>query len=207
MIKFIFLMLIMSLFSYTDVHAECDANSIRSAAGRVNIHYNLVERDYYYFDLVFSNLSDKIGIVSDDIPDFALTGNTDKTHHVEKIYGIDQIKKARFKIFALNQNCVPGTIREIDVSLPKYNELSNTQACKKDSSKNGCQKLIFTEDVVTYNKMSKRISIENKDKTSSDKEVAKIFKIRDKYYIIGGVVLVIITVTGIFVYSFKKRRV
>ena len=193
-------MFIIAIFSFAklDVVAECKEYDVRALAERIKINYTLVEENYYYFDLIFSNLNKEIGVSSRDIPNFNITAFGEKTTHIEKVYGIDYIKKANFQIFALDQNCVPGIIKEVEVVLPRYNELVNTEYCKENPSKSGCQKLLYTSENKSYAEASKK-SMTTIDQTSS-KQGTTNDKLEINYYLISGGVILLVVVIGTFIY-------
>lgn len=193
-------MFIIAIFSFAklDVIAECKEYDVRALAERIKINYTLVEENYYYFDLIFSNLNKEIGVSSRDIPNFNITAFGEKTTHIEKVYGIDYIKKANFQIFALDQNCVPGIIKEVEVVLPRYNELVNTEYCKENPSKSGCQKLLYTSENKSYAEASKK-SMTTIDQTSS-KQGTTNDKLEINYYLISGGVILLAVVIGTFIY-------
>ncbi len=193
-------MFIIAIFSFAklDVIAECKEYDVRALAERIKINYTLVEENYYYFDLIFSNLNKEIGVSSRDIPNFNITAFGEKTTHIEKVYGIDYIKKANFQIFALDQNCVPGIIKEVEVVLPRYNELVNTEYCKENPSKSGCQKLLYTSENKSYAEASKK-SMTTIDQTSS-KQGTTNDKLEINYYLISGGVILLVVVIGTFIY-------
>lgn len=200
------IMFIIAIFSFAklDVIAECKEYDVRALAERIKINYTLVEENYYYFDLIFSNLNKEIGVSSRDIPNFNITAFGEKTTHIEKVYGIDYIKKANFQIFALDQNCVPGIIKEVEVVLPRYNELVNTEYCKENPSKSGCQKLLYTSEVTSYAKVTKTPS------SIKDQHSSKLENNNDnyeiEYYLVGGGLTLLVVVIVIFVYRKKIKE-
>ena len=198
------LLIVLFLFNCLQVNAECQEYKIRSLAEKVNIRYNLVEEDYYYFDLIFSNLDESIIVTSKNNPSFTISGMDGKTNHIEKIYGIDQIMKTTFQVFALDQSCVAGTIREIEITLPKYNELANTEFCQKNPQKSGCQKLIFIDNKDSYSNMTK---IDETITSTSSSEIIGDNQNINPLYIIGAVLIVGSGATFVFLIARKKRRI
>ena len=199
--KLFFPIILLGLWITLDVNAACDLRELESLANKVKITYNLVEKDYYYFDLYFNNLHDDIFLSSIGFGQGDIKKPEDSTTYIEQVYGIDNIIKNKFLVYATDGSCQGGALREIELTLPKYNEMSNTPICKNNPNYHLCKKLLFTDNNISYLELASKI----------EETLPKEIKVIEKdvvnnniyYYIAAGAGIIIIA--GIIYAIWKKK--
>ena len=113
--------------------------------------------------------------------------------------------KLDIKIYVNDDNCANILLREFEVTLPRYNSLSELDICKEEKNKNNsyCANFVFNsntykEDMELMNKELNKVSTDNKDKNDKEEKKSNAW-----LYISIGVFVVII---GVGVIIMKGRK-
>lgn len=204
--KIIILIIFVIIFLTLDVNAvACDESTIneyRTLAELVKVRYELNDEASPYLNVTFYNINENFNIISGINNDFVIKKIDESSTFTFQIYNLIKVKKLEFEVNAINLPCITKSLRTIEVTLPRYNELANSELCKKDPNNDYCQKLLFDDNPINYRELEKIINSKIKDKGSSNEEYKKDYT----YYYIGFGVILIVVISFILI-KVKKRVV
>lgn len=204
--KIIILIIFVIIFLTLDVNAvACDESTIneyRTLAELVKVRYELNDEASPYLNVTFYNIDENFNIISGINNDFVIKKIDESSTFTFQIYNLINVKKFEFEVNAINLPCITKSLRTIEVTLPRYNELANSELCKKDPNNDYCQKLLFDDNPINYRELEKIINSKIKDKGSSNEEYKKDYT----YYYIGFGVILIVVISFILI-KVKKRVV
>lgn len=179
------------------------------------------EEIQYYFDIVVVNLTEQFYLeISNDYD-----GETKTFRYSDSQDGIiihswehlDLVTTFTIKVFTSEKTGCPGTLQKtLTVRTPRLNEYYDGPSCQEVPEFNLCQKYV-TYDTMEYENFKNKIDAyinkknsasdnSNEEKTKTTWEKIKDFVSDNKFYFIGGGIVLVIG-TGVAIgLAVKKRR-
>ena len=144
-----------------------------------------------------------------------VSNNTADGYVVLRDDNVGTIKNYSFAIYSRTGSCENGSIRNIKLSTPRYNHLSNREACREVPGFYKCQEFVsydfetgdYVKEIQEYKeKLAKQGIKEKEDGTVASKGgiTKAIKKVSDNKWVVLAIVLVVGCVVTYFL--IKKRR-
>lgn len=197
------LLLLFLILISVNVQAEtCNINELKSLASTVSIKYDLVEEDNYYFNVSILNLGNDLVVQNANHLNQIIYGSDTLEPHIMPIMGTDRVVTLNYNVLPKNDICRHEIVRTISITLPKYNELSNTEICIENPTNDLCRKLINNNEIITYEDI---LSSVNKEKTKEE-VITEEPKSNNIYYIMGSLALLTLLVGGVLLLVNKRGK-
>ncbi len=169
---------------------ENDIEKLKNIANAVTISHEFIDSEEYgkIFSFEFFNLDREIKLVSQADKNLVVQGFVSETgEYVNYIKAmkpdLDKTAEIIFDVYATDNECYSKPLRTITLKTPRYNELSNTEICKKNPTQKGCEKLIDNDDKITKDELTKNIEAAKKEKAAKTRSIVL-------YVFIGLILLV-----------------
>ena len=173
----------------------------------------------YALDIKVYNLTDELNVVvtTDDGNSYSISDmqtNSDGAV-VLRDDNVGQIKNYKFVVYSNTGSCESEPLRNIELSTPKYNQLSNREACRQAPHYYKCQEYVsydfevgnYVKDVEEYKeKLAKQgIKDAENDNAANKGVITKtIKKVSDNKWIVLGIVIIIGVIISVII--LRKRR-
>ncbi len=223
-------LLIIAFLSVMHVNAECsytDKADANTKAANVKVDYEIVEdkQEYEegtaideYFKITILNITEELYVVvKNDVTNEEFRYNYEDTKDGEVTFNwtnTESVTNFTFTIYASSQTvCKDEQLKIINKQTPRYNDFYNRAICENMKDFYLCQKYtniaeidesMFIDKVEGF--MDGKID-EKGETTENKKEENSFLKFlkENKWYIIGGLVVVAAGATGAIIIGNKKR--
>ena len=203
--KYLVLMLFIFLIGIVSVSAKTctieEIGELKNRAGEITSTYDLIENpSYYYFAMDFYNLDPSLYFVEINNPSQHFKA-VDETNSLRiPNLTIDRVTKNIFEVYAADQECTTEVLRNIEITLPRYNVYSDTPICNEFPDHVLCKELLMTDESISFSELEQEIKVY---KENLDKENPDIIKLVTNSWILFAFLGFIIVVA--LIYYFIKR--
>lgn len=213
--------------------SSCNYNEqaeLNSKAANVNVSYEVIDSTEEFEDGLANTRVFQIQILN-VTEEFYILIKNDVTKEEKTYYSTDAkdgiisfiwdyaetVTNFTIQIYTTNKtNCVDEKYKTIYLTTPRYNEYYNIESCQELSDFYLCQEFVTFSDINRENFLKQLESYRNGEIDISGEEPVveepsstdKIFKFIDdyKWYIIGGVVIIILGSYTVYRIKTKKQR-
>ncbi len=169
----------------------------------------------YALDVILENIPQNVDvIVTNDLDGKKLLFNNSDGENDVVVWTQPETSFLRvynFKVYSKIDGCQDKLIREFEITLPRWNEMSKVGYCEHEEYKNSsmCERFIFeaydiNKDLTSHDKEIKKIYNEKKQQEEKEEKENKFAKYSK--YIIIAIVVVAVVIVGIVFILMKGRK-
>ncbi len=205
----VIMVLMLTFFIKLDVKAiKCGdtmIENLKKEAQNIKIKYVFNEEQEHFWLEIF-NLTDKMYLL--DINDqTAKIESIDESNSIRiPIYGVDNVNTITFKVYLNDKECYSESLGTVSITLPRVNDLANSELCYKAPNYKWCNKLIDTNEDIAYSDFEKEINdIYNKN-VKKELVIGKNFKV-SLPVVIGFLLVVLVASFYIIKKIFENKNI
>lgn len=208
--------LISGIFVQAKVCSETEIEAYRQKANEIVASYQFFDSDKaeerYFLTKIF-NIDSNYYLVEKDNPGYKYyLGRNEDSIQIKQSY-VDSTSSFNFEIYLVDSECYAGSLKNIKVNLPRYNEYADLVGCEYSPESRVCLATLTDDKPITSQEINEVITkaiAESKKAETKDDDKKPAFD--NKYYIlIGGIGIVIITAVALYFINrdndIKKRGI